>query len=108
MYSEVLPQNGAVPALVFNEVAGDNDVDLDGPTGVGSRRVQVDAWAETRAEATAVALAARAALDGHSGGAEGLDVQSIFHMTQRWGFDAQTKLFRTSQDYEVWTGGVEA
>ena len=29
-------------------------------------------------------------------------------MTERWDFEAETKLFRTSQDYEVWTGGIEA
>ncbi len=105
VYSEVLPQNGVVPAIVFNEVAGDSDVDLDGPTGIRSRRVQVDAWAKTRTEATALGLAVRAALDGHVGGAAGLEVQSAFHLFERWDFDAQTSLFRTSQDYEIWTSG---
>jgi hypothetical protein len=94
VYSEVLPQNGTVPAVVFNVVAGDSDADLEGPTGVGSRRVQIDSWA--------------ALLDGYSGGAAGLDVQAVFYLTERWDFEAETKLFRTSQDYEVWTGGVEA
>ena len=108
VYSEVLPQHGTVPAVVFSVVAGDSDADLEGPTGVGSRRVQVDSWAGTRAEATALSLAVRALLDGYSGGAAGLDVQAVFHLTERWDFEAETKLFRTSQDYEVWTGGVEA
>ena len=106
VFTEVLPQGGAVPAVVFNQVAGDDDVALDGPTGVGSFRVQVDAWAKTRADATALGLAVRAALAGHSGAAAGLEVQAVFLLTERWDFDSETSLYRTSQDYEVWTGGV--
>lgn len=108
IYSEVLPQNGAVPAVVFNEVAGDSDASLDGPTGIRSRRVQVDSWARTRAESSELSLAVRGALDGHSGGAAGLEVQSAFHLFERWDLDAQASLYRTSQDYEIWTGGIEA
>jgi hypothetical protein len=108
VYTEVLPQGPVVPAVVFTEVAGDEDVALDGPTGARSRRVQIDAWAKTRAEATSLGLAAKAALSGHAGAAAGLDLQGVFLLAERWDFDAETSLYRTSQDYEVWTSGVES
>lgn len=53
VYTEVLPQAPKVPAVVFTVVSGDADYALDGPTGVGVRRVQVDSWAAKREEATA-------------------------------------------------------
>jgi hypothetical protein len=108
VYTEVLPQAPAVPAVVFTEVAGEDDVALDGPTGASSRRVQVDAWAKTRAEATALGLAVKSALAGHAGAAAGLDVQGVFLLAERWDLDAESALYRTSQDFEIWTAGDAA
>jgi hypothetical protein len=108
VYTEVLPQAGAVPAIVFTEVSGEDDIALDGPTGASARRVQVDSWGKTRADATALGLAVRAALAGHVGGAAGLDVQGVFLGSERWDFDAETALYRTSQDFEVWLAGDAA
>ena len=108
VYSEVLPQSPTLPAVVFNEVAGMDDYALDGPTGAASRRVQVDAWAKTRAEATALGTAVAAALSGHAGAAAGLEVQGTFLLSERWGFEPATQLYRTGQDYEVWLSGAAA
>lgn len=108
VYTEVLPQAPVVPAVVFTEVAGDDDVALDGPTGASSRRVQVDSWAKTRAEATSLGLAVKAALADHTGAAAGFGVEGAFLLSERWDFDAETSLYRTSQDYEIWTSGAES
>jgi len=105
VYTEVLPQSPLVPAVVFTEVAGDEDVALDGPTGAASRRMQIDSWAKSRAEATALGRAVKCSLSGHVGAAAGLDVQIIFFLTERWDFDAESALYRTSQDFEIWTTG---
>ncbi|MCE9635075.1 MAG: DUF3168 domain-containing protein [Planctomycetes bacterium] len=108
VYTEVLPQAGTVPAIVFTEVSGDEDYALDGPTGTSARRVQVDSWAKARADATALGLAVKAALSGHTGAAAGLDVQGVFLVAERWDFDAESALYRTSQDFDVWTAGDAA
>ena len=105
VYTEVLPQAPVVPAVVFTEVAGDDDVALDGPTGTSSRRVQIDSWAKTRAEATALGLAVKAVLANHAGAAAGLVVEGAFLLSERWDFDAETALYRTSQDFEIWMSG---
>ena len=108
VYTEVLPQAGGVPALVFTEVSGDDDVALDGPTGTRSRRVQVDAWAATREASSSLGLAAKAALAGHAGAAAGFALEGVFLLTERWDFDTESRLYRTSQDYEIWTAGAES
>jgi hypothetical protein len=108
VYSEVLPQDPATPAVVFAEVHADEDYALDGPTGGRRASVEVDSWAKKRADATALGLAVKDALSGHSGGAAGLSVQSILFITERWAFDPETGLYRTTQDYEVCTSGEES
>lgn len=108
VFTEVLPQASAVPAVVFTEVAGDDDVALDGPTGASSRRVQIDSWAKTRAEATALGVAVKASLASHVGAAAGFSVEGAFLLSERWDFDAETSLYRTSQDFEIWTSGAES
>ena len=108
VFTEVLPQSPAVPAVVFTEVTGDEDYALDGPTGTTSRRVQIDAWAKTRAEATSLGLAVKAALADHTGAAAGFGVEAAFLLSERWDFDSETSLYRTSQDYEIWTSGAES
>jgi hypothetical protein len=108
VFTEVLPQAPLVPAVVFTEVAGDEDVALEGPTGASSRRVQVDSWAKTRADATTLGLAVKRALSRHVGAAAGLDVQALFFLTERWDYDSDSALYRTSQDFECWISGDAA
>jgi len=105
VYSEVLPQAPATPAVVFDVVSADEDLSLEGPTGVRRTSVAVDSWAEKRADATALGIAVRRVLSGHSGAAAGFEVQAVFFITERWAFDPDTGLYRTSQDYEVWASG---
>ncbi|MCK6482426.1 MAG: DUF3168 domain-containing protein [Planctomycetes bacterium] len=88
---------------MFTEVSAEEDYALDGPTGVRTLRFQVDSWAAKREEATALGLAVRAALSGHSSAAAGLAVQGVFLLAERWEFEAETGLYRTIQDYESWS-----
>ena len=108
VYSEVLPQGPATPAVVFTEVSADEDVSLDGPTGVRRTSLAVDSWAEKRADATALGIAVKRVLSGHSGAAGGFEVQSCFFVTERWAFEPDVNLYRTSADFEVWTSGEES
>lgn len=62
VYPDRLPQGATLPAAVYHLISLREEVDLAGLTGVGHGRVQVDAWAETRLAANALALAIRNAL----------------------------------------------
>ena len=112
IYSEVLKQRGATPAVVFTVIAGDDDHAMDGPTGVRWLVVQVDAWADSRPLASALGRALRALLSGHTGGAAGFEVQGMFCTGDVWLFEpdagtADRGLYRESQTYDVATSGVE-
>ena len=107
VYSDILPQAPEMPAVVFAEIASDEDEALDGPTGVSRTSVTVASWATTRAGAKALSLAVKAILSGYSGGAAGFEVQGMFLITRRDDFEDETGLYITHQDYEVWTSGVE-
>lgn len=108
VYADVLPQKPKMPALVYSFVGGEDDYALDGPTGATVRRVQLDAWAETRAGADALHRAAMGALSGHTGGAEGLVVDGIFRLSTASDYEPETKLYRQIDDYEVHASGTES
>ena len=67
VYPDRLPQGATLPAAVYHLISLREEVDLAGLTGVGHARVQVDAWAETRLAANALALAIRDALAASGG-----------------------------------------
>lgn len=102
VYSETLPQSPDLPVVVFGQTSLLTDRALDGPTGLQRYGVQVDCWAQTRAEATALGVAVRSALDGHSGAAGGLLAQDVSLLAERWDYEPEVDLYRTAQDYEVW------
>jgi len=105
VYSEVLPQAPKTPAVVFSLIGADEDYSLEGPTGVRRTSVVVDSWAEKRADATALGIAVKRALSGHSGAAGGFEVQTAFFISERWAYDDDVDLYRTSQDFEIWGSG---
>jgi hypothetical protein len=108
VFTEVLPQLPQVPALVFNEVGGDDEYNLRGPTTTRSRQLQIDSWGKDRADATALSIFVRGVLSGHRGAAAGLEVEELTLTAERWDYDPEVKLYRTSQDYEVWFSGTES
>jgi hypothetical protein len=108
VYSEVLPQRPTTPAIVFSVVSGGDDEELEGPSGARTRRLQIDVWAKTRDEATALTLAVRPVLAEHAGAAAGFEFQGAFIEDEQWFYDDEAALFRTMLDVSVTTSGVEA
>ena len=105
VWSDLLPQKPALPAAVLSLVSGDRDVTLEGWHGVAAQRVQIDAWATTRAQAVALGQAILAVMAGHAGAAGGLEVQGSVLVLERWDYEPDTKLFRVTQDFEVHVAG---
>lgn len=66
IYPDELPQSPTFPALVyFRASATPEGITQDKRVGPERPRIQIDAWAESRAETDAVYLAVKAALHGH-------------------------------------------
>ncbi len=64
IHPSVIPQGGALPAIVYNRVSSERTVDLDGPSDFVKVRIRVDCWHNTYAGVKALADAVRAALNG--------------------------------------------
>jgi hypothetical protein len=96
-YPEVMPQMVVLPAVTYTIVGGTHDFDLDGPTGLTRKVVQIDSWATTRSSAYAQIV-----------DATGLMVMSTaFQVTgiaesgaER--YEPDTKLYRESREITVW------
>jgi hypothetical protein len=95
------PQGHALPGIVLNVVSDAEGHTLQGPDGLSEGRVQVDCYALTYREAKLLARAARAALDGASGGG----FQGVFLAGTRDGREGGTneadRPFRVSMDFMV-------
>jgi hypothetical protein len=112
VWTGILPQEPAVPAAVVTEISEVPGTHLRGPMATTESRVQVDAWATTKASADALAEAING--DGLGSSATGLrgwvgslgspafDVQAILPGDARTEYFADEKrLWRVSRDYRV-------
>lgn len=95
------PQGTARPFVVLNRVSGVRDYHLQGASGYVASRVQLDSYADSYAEAKAVAHSAIAAMSGRRTGS----IQGIFIDSERDlpAADAGevNQLFRTSVDFII-------
>ena len=67
IYPQELPQESALPALVYERTSLDHIRSNDGATGLATALYDLTSWAETFVAARGLADAARLALDGYSG-----------------------------------------
>lgn len=73
-----LPTRPMMPALVQSFVSASSTHTHSGPSTLMERRVQVDAYADNDKEVDATATAVLHALDGFRGDMNGVDIGSIF------------------------------
>lgn len=106
VYPRVLPQGIRAPSLVYNRISAIGDHHMEGPSGLATVRMQIDAWATTADEAAELAAAVKWRLDGYRGEMlsaasppERVFVQGAFFETMRDDVDAAAQLHRESQDY---------
>ena len=91
-----LPQNAVMPAIVTDKIDDARDRTLDGASGLGRPRMQIDIYTDgtTAAgygEADRIAIAVRHALEDYAG---------LGHVGERPGFEDETQRCRISQDYQ--------
>jgi len=107
VYETEVPERGMSdtrPAVVVaDRVSATNPVSQDGAGAAGVYRIQVDAWARSRAKAHEVAASVRAALNGKAGIFAGEALQMIAQApgSERSFRDREVGLHRTTADYMV-------
>lgn len=96
-YPDVLPQMPVLPALTYSVVAGTDEFDLQGPTGLVRRLVQIDSWSTTRSgAATQMREAQLLMLASSDFSVNGMDVAAAP------AYEPETKLYRDSVEFIIW------
>ena len=67
IYPNLLPDEPEFPAVVYQEISTDSQEAIDGPADFAFSRLQLSCWAETKAEAVALAQAICTLLQGYKG-----------------------------------------
>lgn len=108
------PQGSALPALVVTKISDLPDYTMQGPSGLASSRIQIDAWASTYAGAKTAArqveerLSGMDASIGDGGSPEKFTIlRGGFMQNESDSFErgqGGVDLYRVSQDYIIWSG----
>jgi Protein of unknown function (DUF3168) len=110
IYPGVLPQGQTQTSIVQNLITEGSDYHMQGGSGLGQARVQIDCWATTQDAAVALANMVFDRLSGHRGTIlfgsnspqDEVVVQGIFHDQGRDDFDSVAKLHTRRRDYLIW------
>jgi hypothetical protein len=78
VYPNILPQNTALPAIVYQQVSGVRDYTSDGADGLVNSRYQLNCFANTYAKAKELFEAVRKAVSGYVGWVNGREIKGIF------------------------------
>lgn len=110
IWAGVLPASitqGGLPALVYNLITSESEVELDGPTDIDCWNVQFDAYGKTRLAAATLVERLRSKILGYSGmmGATevlnvALDVQS--HAFEELPSKSALAIHRRMATYTLW------
>lgn len=92
-YPDVAPQGVASPYLTYQAVGGQDVNDMSGAADLENARMQVSAWATTRAGAIAAMRAARTAMVA----AGALPIGSPVSV-----WESDTKLYGSRLDFSIW------
>ena len=101
IFTLLAPQGERRPCIVFTRVSELEGATLAGPDGLVETRVQLDCWAETPDEASALAEAVRARVQGLAGVFGGVTLCGAWADRLREDQDRDTSLWRVSRDYLV-------
>lgn len=113
IFPDNLKQGEIRDSLVYNLITELETYKMTGPSALVSSRFQWDAWSRSRDSARALADLVKEQLGGFSGRIDvaGLNspndfvnVQGIFLIDGRSGYDNEAQLYLMSRDYFVWYG----
>lgn len=92
-FPDVAPTGTPGPYLTYQAVGGQDVNDMSGPADLENARMQINAWATTRAGATAAMRTARAAMVAAGGLPIGAPVST---------YEKDTKLYGSRLDFSLW------
>jgi hypothetical protein len=102
IYPTALPQKPSFPAATYNVISATRSPTMQHGDVLPSKRLQIDAWGSSFADAQELGEAIRVALDGYRGDMGDTTVAAIFADTERTSYESEPKLYRVSRDYFIW------
>lgn len=106
-----LPQDQVEPSVVYVKVSETADYHLQGDSGLGQCRMQLDSWAQNADAATELANAVYDRLTGARDiitvGSDFVNLRGAFLANGRDDYDATAQLYRVSRDFILWYGASE-
>jgi hypothetical protein len=100
-YPQVFPERATLPLVVRTRISLTSLYDLAGDANVTTRRVQLDSWGRTQDEVDTLAAALRTVLSGYRGALDAVHITSIFLDNELDAYQADTRLWRSIQEYLV-------
>lgn len=102
IYPVKLPQGIVAASLVYNEISGVGDHNMEGASGLVQVRMQVGAWAQSADGAHGLYLAVKEAIDGYRGMMGDVAVQGVFIDSWRDIDDTVANMRGKVADYFIW------
>jgi len=106
-----LPQDETRVSVVYFAASETGDYHMQGDSGLGQTRIQVDSWAERPDQAVELANAVYDRLSGARAtvtvGSDFVDIKGIFLANKRDLYDPIVKMTGVSRDYIIWYGASE-
>ena len=95
------PINPDMPNITIHLVSGSDDMTHDGPDGLNMDMVRIFSKATVDQQTSAIAVAARKALNGYVGIVSGHRIQLITHRNRNSDHDTEAGIYRQIDDYRV-------
>lgn len=110
VYPVILPQGVTTSSIVYKRISNIGDWHMQGPSGIGRPRIQIDCWSQDADVAANLGLLVKQRLDGYRGTMlwgedspeEGIIIQGIFFDQDRDLYENELKMFAVSSDFLVW------
>jgi hypothetical protein len=109
IFPQNIPQNGAMPAVVYRRMHGDSKLTLEGKGQMLEDLFEFESIALDFKTASLLARAVMAAIEGFRGAMGATNVLGIFvHSDARDAYDMERLQFYVGQDFKIWYRDVVA
>lgn len=110
IYPIKMPQGQTLEGIVYSRISGFGDHHMQGPSGLGRPRFQIDSWSPAADGASSLSRLVKERIDGFRGtisyGSNSpqstVEVLGVFLDSERDDYDDSAQMYRVSMDFFVW------
>ena len=102
VYPMILPQKPTLPAVTYQRIDGPREHGMTEEQDMAHLRIQIDSWAETKADAKGVAAEIMNALERWTDTATSPVILDSFLDNDESSYEPDTNIHRIRQDWIIW------